>query len=117
MAQEIAMRRLFVTAAAMLVSCGVAHAQSTTTMPAIGATSPLGVPGSTSAGIQTGIPLGATEINPGGLGLAPLGTLADTSSCSTVPSSSSIGAASTEPAMSATSSPFDDGGVGSVMGS
>jgi hypothetical protein len=57
-------------AAAVLLGCGVAHAQSPTSIPAMGATSPLGMLGSsTSTGSNsgTGIPLGATEIDPGGL--------------------------------------------------
>src|SRR5215216_4783901 len=117
MAQEIAMRRLFVTVAAMLVSCGVAHAQSTTTMPAIGATSPLGVPGSTSAGSPTGIPLGATELDPGGLSPAPIGSTATGSNC--------VGTGSSFPGMAAPggtgsgtagmSSTFDGGGGSTAM--
>jgi hypothetical protein len=64
------MRRLFVTAAVILIGCGAVRAQNTTSgsvmNPAVGITSPLGIPGSNGSG-GTGIPLGATEIDPGGL--------------------------------------------------
>ena len=64
------MQRLFVITAVILVGCGAARAQNSPNgsvmNPAVGITSPLGVPGSNGSG-GTGIPLGATEIDPGGL--------------------------------------------------
>jgi len=69
------MRRLFVAAAAVLFSCEIGLAQSLMTTPAMRGTSPLGMLGSTSSGTATGIPLGATEIDPGGLGPTPIGPM------------------------------------------
>jgi hypothetical protein len=43
-------------------------------IPAMGTTSPLGVPGATSAPTSAGVPLGSTEINPGGLSPMPATT-------------------------------------------
>jgi hypothetical protein len=64
------MQRMFVAAVAILTGCGAAHAQSSPSMSptnsVVGTTSPLGIPGSNGSG-GTGIPLGATEIDPGGL--------------------------------------------------
>jgi hypothetical protein len=64
--QEVSMRRWLVIATAILISCGAAQAQTTMSTPGLRATSPLGMPGSMGSS-GTGIPLGATEINPGGL--------------------------------------------------
>ena len=64
------MRLLPLVAAAVLFGCGAAHAQSAMTTSGLGATSPLGMLGSnasTGSNGGTGIPLGATEIDPGGL--------------------------------------------------
>ena len=137
------MRRLFIAAAAILLSCEAGLAQ-TTTIPGIGLTSPLGIPGSTASvsGLPTGIPLGATEINPGGVGPAPIGPTTPTASCLGIGSSSSgtmIGSAGlgtmaagamsgtmTGGAMSGTTtagvsgtggttSSFDGGGMGSAL--
>jgi len=72
-ATESAMRRFLVITAAMLavaMSCGSSHAQSSMSPSAMGATSPLGMLGSGGSS-GTGIPFGATEINPGGLSSAP----------------------------------------------
>src|ERR1700739_4850662 len=69
------MRLLPIIVAAILFGCGAAQAQSVMTSPGMGATSPLGVPGSSApsgSNSPTGIPLGATEIDPGGLSPAPL---------------------------------------------
>ena len=64
------MRRLFVATAVILIGCGAVRAQNlpsgSVMNPAVGITSPLGIPGSNGSG-GTGIPLGATEIDPGGL--------------------------------------------------
>jgi hypothetical protein len=69
------MRLILPTLAAILTLSGAAHAQSLGTPSAMNATSPLGVPGATSTTVSTptasGIPLGATEINPGGLSPMP----------------------------------------------
>ena len=74
------MRRLLVIAVALLLGCGAGHAQSVIGAPAMGATSPLGTlgstplgtPGSTTPGSPTGIPFGATELDPGGLSPVPI---------------------------------------------
>jgi hypothetical protein len=64
------MQRLFVVTAVILIGCGAARAQNLPNVsvmnPAVRLTSPLGIPGSNGSG-GTGIPLGATEIDPGGL--------------------------------------------------
>jgi len=57
------MRRFAVATAAVLLSCGSAYAQartSTSPLPSLGMTSPLGIPNAPVG--QTGIPLGATEL-------------------------------------------------------
>ena len=128
------MRRLFIAAVAILLSCEAGLAQ-TTTIPGIGLTSPLGIPGSTASvsGLPTGIPLGATEINPGGIGPMPIGPTTPTASCLGIGSSSSgtmIGSAGlgtmATGAMSGTmtgglsgtggtTSSFDGGGMGSAL--
>jgi hypothetical protein len=64
------MRRLLLALAAVVFACGLAQAQSALTPPGMGATSPLGAPGAPLVG-PVGIPLGATEINPGGLSPLP----------------------------------------------
>jgi hypothetical protein len=128
------MRRLFIAAVAILLSCGAGLAQSPMTTPGMGVTSPLGTPGSTSPGFQTGIPLGATELNPGGLGptaISPMSSSTSSGCVGMASSSSGIagisgmagsagmtgssgmagGAAS---ATLGTPSSFDGGGVGSM---
>jgi hypothetical protein len=60
------MRRLLAIAAVILMGCGAGHAQTSMSTPAMGATSPLGTLGP-SGSSATGIPLGATEIDPGGV--------------------------------------------------
>ena len=103
------MRRPLVVLITMWLSCGLTHAQSTTAMPGIGATSPLGVLGSTASG--TGIPLGATEIDPGGLSPAPSNTMNSASVCTTLAttggSSSAMGSGMSE----GSGSSFDGGGL------
>jgi hypothetical protein len=82
--QEIFMQRqLSMAALALLCGCVAASAQTSTTPSAMGTTSPLGTL-DTSGTSGTGLPLGATEIDPGGLG-----TLAN-STCNASGSTGSI---------------------------
>ncbi len=92
------MRRLFIAAIAIVLSGGLVLAQSPVGTPGMGATSPLGALGSPAAGSPTGIPLGATELDPGGLSPA-IGSAVNSAGC--VASGSSA---------SSTSSTFDGGG-------
>lgn len=95
----------------VMLALGTGSAAAQTTMtpgssPALGATSPLGIPGVMNPGAMnsgapaspTGIPFGATQLNVGGLSPAP-GPLAG-SACSTVSGLASAGV-------------FDGGGLGS----
>src|SRR5690242_9416336 len=66
-AQEMPMLRAFAVVAAFLFISGAAEAQSSMSTSGMGTTSPLGVPGASGGSYSTGIPLGATEIDPGGL--------------------------------------------------
>ena len=113
------MRLLPFIVAAILFGCGAAQAQSTMTIPGMGATSPLGVPGSSASSgsnSPTGIPLGATEIDPGGLSPAPLsncnasGSAAYSGMSSGITGSSAPGMGSMSTTMGST---FDGGGFGS----
>src|SRR3954451_8846817 len=100
------MQRLLLTIAAMLLSCGAGQAQTAANRSALGATSPLSGLGSPTSGAPTGIPLGATEINPGGLSPLP---------CSSA-GTSLPGAAGSQTSLSTTASagsPFDGGGMSS----
>ncbi|AMN42650.1 hypothetical protein [Rhodoplanes sp. Z2-YC6860] len=94
------MRRACLMTIMILLGSCAAQAQSASTTPGIGATSPLGMLGSSSS-VGTGVPLGATEIDPGGL--SPLGAC--------VPSDPSMLGAS------ATGSTFDGGGLASATSS
>jgi hypothetical protein len=105
------MRRLSAAAVALLLSCGAAAAQTMSTSPvapALGAVSPLGIPGASygtgastgMSGPSAGIGLGATEINPGGISPAV--------SPSCISGSSSSGMAS------GSSSSFDGGGLSGI---
>jgi hypothetical protein len=76
-------RQLSMAALALLCGCVAASAQTSTTPSAMGTTSPLGTL-DTSGTSGTGLPLGATEIDPGGLG-----TLAN-STCNASGSTGSI---------------------------
>ena len=89
------MQKVCAIVAAILFSCGAIQAQGVTGTPGMGGSSPLGIPGSTGSYAGTGIPLGATEINPGGLSPAP------SANCSSTNSGSSV---------SDTNSTFDGGG-------
>ena len=110
------MRLLPLIVAAILVGCGAARAQSAMTSAGIGATSPLGVLGSSASSgsnSATGIPLGATEIDPGGLSPAPV------SNCNTSVSSSagmSLGTAgSSGPGMASMSGTSSNTGMTSTF--
>lgn len=113
------MRVLSLVAAVILFGCTVAHAQSVMSPSGLGPTSPLGVPGSSASSgsnSPTGIPLGATEIDPGGLSPAPLSNFSTSgftansgmSSGMTGLNGSGIGSTSTM------GSTFDGGGFGST---
>lgn len=95
---------LVIVALAMLGSCAV-QAQTSISPSAMGATSPLGVLG-TSGTTVSGIPLGSTEIDPGGLSPAP------TPSCGASGStgSQSSGTNNTT-SMTAAGTTFDGGGL------
>src|ERR1700758_3022657 len=119
------MRLLPIIMAAILFGCGTAQAQSVMISPGMGATSPLGVPGSSApsgSNSPTGIPLGATEIDPGGLSPAPLSNCSASgftansgmSSGTTGLNGSGIGSASGLGTTSTTGSTFDGGGFGST---
>ena len=100
------MRVLPIITAVVLFGSTAAHAQSSMTTPGMGATSPLGILGpsmSTGSNSGTGIPLGATEIDPGGLSPAPVSNCSMTGSGMT--------------SMPITSSSFDGGGLGSTAAS
>jgi hypothetical protein len=118
--------RLFpLVVATILFGCGAANAQSPMTSGGIGATSPLGVPGSSASSRSnspTGIPLGATEIDPGGLSPAPLSNCSTsgftansgTSSGMIGSSASGMGSTSGVGTTSTMGSTFDGGGFGST---
>lgn len=114
------MRILSVSILAMLVGCGTVGAQ-TPTGPAM-ATSPLGMLGSAAPGgfTSTGSPLGATEIDGGGLSPLPgLNCNASGSSSSGMSGTAGmtgISGVSGMPSASGTISPFDGGGVASAGG-
>jgi len=100
------MRLILPTIAAILAFSGAVHAQSlggppAMGAPAMGATSPLGIPGATSMPAQPAIPLGATEIDSGGLSPMPLAT------CPTLPSGTFDGGGLT--GCTATNSPLAGG--------
>src|SRR4029077_6319373 len=110
------MRVVSVIAAAVLLGCSAAHAQSPMTTPGMPATSPLGMVGSSiSSGSNniTGIPLGATEVDPGGLSPAA-GAICNASGSSSSGMSSGMTSASGSAmaSMSGASSTFDGGGFG-----
>ena len=107
------MRSLLIGLAAVLFGCSASFAQSTPlapNAPAMGATSPLGIPGAASPVGPVGIPLGATSLAPGGLSPAPFDPTAGANPC--------VGAAAaTASASGMTTSTFDAAGVGaSTMG-
>jgi hypothetical protein len=93
------LRHFLTTLAALLLGCGAAFAQMAPPIvgaPAMGATSPLGVLGATSSVGPVGIPMGATELAPGGLSPGPLDPTASTDPCfSAGVSSTTTGSTST----------------------
>jgi hypothetical protein len=89
---EVALKSLAIGSLLLLLSVSAGLAQTaplTTANPAMGATSPLGVPGTASAVGGAGIPLGSTELSPGGLSPAPLDPTASAAGCSGVGNSGS----------------------------
>lgn len=93
------MPRMLLTIAALLLSCEAVPAQNAVVRSALGATSPLSGLGSPTSGAPTGIPLGATEIDPGGLSPLP---------CSSAAFSSLAGSSQSGAAAGTT---FDGGGM------
>lgn len=93
------MPRILLTIAALLLSCEAVPAQNAVVRSALGATSPLSGLGSPTSGAPTGIPLGATEIDPGGLSPLP---------CSSAAFSSLAGSSQSGAAAGTT---FDGGGM------
>ena len=108
------MRQMVIVAIATLLSCDAGFAQSVITTPGLGATSPLGTLGSMSpsasspSGSFTGIPLGATAIDPGGLSPA---TNSITSPMSSNSSCVATGVTAGMGSGTGTSSTFDGGGL------
>src|SRR5262245_32629029 len=105
------MRSLLIGLAAVLFGCNASLAQLTPftpNAPAMGTTSPLGIPGAASPVGPVGIPLGATSLAPGGLSPAPFDPTAGANPC--------VGAgAATSSASGMTTSTFDAGGANSGM--
>jgi hypothetical protein len=128
------MRRVLTTAGAVfLFGCATSFAQ-VAPMPGMGATSPLGTMNFNSPSGPVGIPLGATELNGGGISPLAGGTLCTgtaassggTAGSTTGMSATGTGMSATGTGMSATGSgvagsmsTFDGGGapLGSMMGS
>lgn len=98
------MQRASVVTLMILLGCGPALAQTATTMPSVGVTSPLGILGS-NAMSGTGVPLGATEIDPGGLSPSTSCVATDPSILGSSTTSSTSGISSTT-----SGSTFDGGG-------
>jgi hypothetical protein len=105
---------LIVATLAALFGCNSAFAQiggtgaASGSAPGIGQTSPLGVMGSNPSVGPIGIPLGATEFQPGGMSPLPSGTSLD-ASCSAMGSTTS--------GLSGSTSVFDGGGTSGMSGS
>jgi hypothetical protein len=78
------MRRIGISIVMLVLSSGLAAAQTAAPgslgASALGVTSPFGMLGSNPVG-PTGIPLGSTELNFGGLSPAPITPLSSTTSC------------------------------------
>jgi hypothetical protein len=116
---ESSMRFLPIAAAMLLLGGAPAMSQVAPIGPAgspgMGTTSPLGGTGSVG---QLGIPLGSTELDPGGLSPPPLGSMTGTSLCGT--NGMSVTATGT-PGMggsgtAGSGSTFDGGGTSGVSG-
>src|SRR5262249_60962821 len=74
-------------AAVLVLGCGASFAQlapPSPNNPAMGTTSPLGIPGAASSVGPVGIPFGATSLSPGGLSPAPFDPTARNNPCSSV---------------------------------
>jgi hypothetical protein len=110
---ETAMKRLLPIAAMLFLGGAPGMSQvgptGSTASPGMGMTSPLGGAGSVG---PAGIPLGASELYPGGLSPGPLGSMGGTALCGTsgisVTGSTSAGGSS---------STFDGGGLAGASGS
>src|SRR6516162_1116839 len=121
---EPMMTRFAVATAAVLLGCGSAYAQaplSTSPLPPLGLTSPLGIPNAPVG--HTGVPLGATElatpgVSPTTSGASPM-LGATCGGVSSTPPSAAMGSATTgtspnmgSPVTGASgSAPFDGGGM------
>lgn len=77
------MRTAFICATLVLLSgrLGFAQMSIAPAAPAMGTTSPLGVPGATIGAGPVGTQQGAKALSPGGLGIAPLNPTASTTPC------------------------------------
>jgi hypothetical protein len=108
------MPRMIAVAAMLLSTCGAAAAQ-TVAPSAMGATSPLGMPGSSNvSGLQAaGIPLGSTEIDVGGLS----GSACASSSGSSIFDGGGLGGAGSTSSQPTCASPAsaDANGTGSPL--
>ena len=95
---EVILRALLTASAILLLGCGASFAQLaplSPSSPAMGLTSPLGIPGTTSPVGPVGIPLGATSLSPSGLSPAPFDPTASNNPCSSaIPSGLSSGVVS-----------------------
>jgi hypothetical protein len=95
---EALLRALLTASAMLLLGCGASFAQlalPSPNSPAMGPTSPLGIPGATSPVGPVGIPFGATSLSPSGLSPAPFDPTASNNPCSgAIPSGLSSGAMS-----------------------
>ncbi len=103
---EFALKILIAGSLLLVLSAGPSFAQLaplTPTAPAMGATSPLGLPGTTSPVGAVGIPLGATELSPGGVSPMPLDPTVSADPC--------LGGGLSASGMSGTVSTFDGSGV------
>ena len=121
------MRALLTASIMLLLGCAASSAQlalPSPNSPAMGPTSPLGIPGAMSPVGPVGIPFGATSLSPSGLSPAPFDPTASNNPCSSVipsglssgamGSSASCGFAPTSGTASGTSSP--GGGIAVSVG-
>ncbi len=117
---EARLRTLSTASAILFLGCGVSFAQfapSSPTGSAMGATSPLGVPGAASPVGPVGIPLGATALSPGGLSPAPYDPTASNLLCSgAIPSGLSSGAMGSSGSCGIATSTGSASGTSSLMG-
>ena len=95
---EALLRALLTASAMLLLGCGASFAQLaplSPNSPAMGLTSPLGIPSAASPVGPVGIPFGATSLSPSGLSPAPFDPTAINKLCSSaMPSGLSSGAMS-----------------------